>query len=421
MSGHAGMDEGVAIGAAQPWLLVVLTGVAYLLNYVDRQTIFSIFPILKTDLGFSDAQLGLTGSMFLWAYGISSPLAGWLADHYPKYKIIFLSVIWWSTVTVLTGMTHSPYSLLACRGLMGITEALFLPAAVALISQLTGSSTRSRSIGFIFAAQIAGLALGGWYGGYVGQRHGWRIGFIALGSIGVAYAVPYAIYLKKINRRMVEVVPAPRGDFSWLELFRIPTYLYLCICFPVYNALLWLLYTWLPYILFTSFHLSLTDAGFTAAVYMQCATLVGLLAGGVVSDALCAAVPAIRFWLLCCGIAFSSLCSYGIAHSSGKQTIELSIVGVGLGGGLFIANLMACALDVVPPNGHGLAIGTINIVGAPISGLAALLGGSLNRSVGVAAVIATASIVSICAACFLALGVRAKFQIDHARAIQINR
>src|SRR5215472_3064339 len=104
------------------WLLVGFTWIAYCLNYSDRQVIFSIFPILKTELHFTNSQLGLTGSAFLWVYGLCSPIAGQIGDRFSKRRLVALSLLLWSGVTALTGLSHSVGMVLACRALTGVTE-----------------------------------------------------------------------------------------------------------------------------------------------------------------------------------------------------------------------------------------------------------------------------------------------------------
>ena len=116
------------------WLLVGFTWIAYCLNYSDRQVIFSIFPILKSELKFTDAQLGLTGSVFLWVYGLCSPIAGQIGDRFSKWWPVAMSLLLWSGVTALTGAAHSAAMILTCRALTGVTESLFVPAAVALLA-----------------------------------------------------------------------------------------------------------------------------------------------------------------------------------------------------------------------------------------------------------------------------------------------
>jgi sugar phosphate permease len=90
--------------------------VAYFLNYSDRQVVFSIFPILKSELNFTDAQLGLTGSIFLWVYALCSPIAGQIGDRFSKRVLVVTSLILWSGVTAFTGFATSAFMLLASVG-----------------------------------------------------------------------------------------------------------------------------------------------------------------------------------------------------------------------------------------------------------------------------------------------------------------
>src|ERR1700680_694142 len=104
-SGIAALQE--AVLERRAWLLVAFTWVAYCLNYSDRQVIFSIFPVLKSTLHFTDAQLGLTGSVFLWVYGLCSPIAGQIGDRFSKRWLVAMSLLLWSGVKGLTGAAHS--------------------------------------------------------------------------------------------------------------------------------------------------------------------------------------------------------------------------------------------------------------------------------------------------------------------------
>jgi MFS family permease len=100
--------EAVPVSSRSAWLLVGFLGVALFLNNSDRHTIFSIFPVLKAELGFTDTQLGLTGSVFLWVYALCNPIAGQIGDRYSKRKLVTWSVVLFSGVTVLTGFATKP-------------------------------------------------------------------------------------------------------------------------------------------------------------------------------------------------------------------------------------------------------------------------------------------------------------------------
>src|ERR1043166_4570772 len=112
-----------SVAKARPWIVVGAIWVAFVLNYVDRQVAFSIFPILRSQLGFSELQLGLVGSVFLWIYSICCPLAGRLADVFRREYLLVGSLLLWSMATLGTSLSATPAQFLAWRGMMGVTES----------------------------------------------------------------------------------------------------------------------------------------------------------------------------------------------------------------------------------------------------------------------------------------------------------
>src|SRR5262245_33454748 len=118
------------VPASVAWTLVAFLWVCYFLNYCDRQVVYSIFPLLEKDLVFSRAQLGFTGSVFIWSTGIASPFTGKLSERFSRKWLAVASLILWSCVTIATGLASSPVEMLGARVLLGITEAFFIPIAV---------------------------------------------------------------------------------------------------------------------------------------------------------------------------------------------------------------------------------------------------------------------------------------------------
>ena len=183
----------------QALLLVAFMWFAYFLNYCDRQAVFSMFPVLKSDLGFTDNQLGLVGASFLWVYGVGSFFAGQIGDKFSKRRLIVWSLALWSLVTIATGFATSPNELLTLRALMGISEALFMPAAIALTANAFPPATRSRAIAALTTAQILGNVGGGWFGGWMAQQGQWRTAFFVLGAVGLVFALPYFAFLRGVS------------------------------------------------------------------------------------------------------------------------------------------------------------------------------------------------------------------------------
>jgi predicted MFS family arabinose efflux permease len=412
-------DETLAQNAAasstrRAWILVAFMWVAYFLNYSDRQVVFSIFPVLKSELQFTDTQLGLTGSIFLWVYALCSPVTGQIGDRYSKRFLVVLSLVLWSLVTALTGLANSASTLLFLRALIGISESLFMPAALALTVSAHSPQTRSRALAILATAQLAGVVMGGWFGGFMAQNFQWRSAFYILGLIGILYAIPYRLFLSHTSEGGVIETKRSNGGLAVATLFRIPSYLFVCAVFAAFNFVLWLLYTWLPTFFFEKFQLGLADAGFTATIYLQSATFIGLLAGGTLADWLYLRTKAARFWIISAGLFLVAPCVHLIGQSESLFLAKLAAIGCGLGCGFAIANLVASSYEVVPSDTRASAAGCLNFV-AFVAGFAALLGGVLKKSVGIAGMMTYGAVVCVVAGLLLIFCIKLTFQTDYDR------
>lgn len=174
--------------AGRAWLTVALLWFIALLNYLDRLMLTTMREPIKADVAMTDAQFGLLTSVFLWVYAVFSPFGGFLADRYSRTRVIIASLVIWSAMTWLTGHMHSVSGLLWVRGLMGLSEACYVPAALALIADYHPGRTRSLATGLHMSGIYAGAALGG-VGGVVAEHWGWRTGFQLFGGLGLAYGV----------------------------------------------------------------------------------------------------------------------------------------------------------------------------------------------------------------------------------------
>ena len=402
-------------GKQRPWTLVGFMWVALLLNYADRQVVFSIFPILKSELHFTDTQLGLTGSMFLWVYALCSPIAGQMADWFSKRILVVISLLLWSVVTAVTGLSTSAFMLLACRSMIGVTESLFFPTAVALIANTHGPRTRSRAISLFDTAQLAGVVLGGWFGGYVAEEYHWRLAFYSLGIAGIVYAAPYFAFLRGVNEEVHVETQKSGSGLAIFALIKIPTYRLLVLTGTTLVFALWFLYTWLPNFFFEKYSMSLSEAGFTGTVFLQSGTAVGLLSGGLAADLLYRRTPAARFWLVSFGLLFCAPCLHAIGSAPSLALTKLAAFAFGLCAGVFIANLAASAFDVVPGDARASAVGFLNLISSMTSGFGALIGGLWKQSVGMHRLMTYSSIACFVAGIGLILTVKTYFQRDYDR------
>jgi len=400
---------------AKATALVAFMWFAYFLNYGDRQVVFSMFPVLKRDLQLTDTHLGLTGSVFLWVYAIGCPLAGQIADRISKRRLVVLSLVVWSLVTASTGFAHSAFTLLALRAAMGISESLYMPAAIALTAGAHPPERRSRAVAALTTAQIAGTVGGGWFGGWMAQRGQWREAFFVLGVVGLLFAFPYFTFLRGVIEPTPEHKSPHEPRLSAGILVRVPSFLLLCGVFPVFVFGLWLLYGWLPNHLHEKFQLDLADAALNATLYLQGATLLGMLSGGVLADALFRKTRAARFVLLAVSLILCAPFLRGLGAAETLAHTRIAAAGFGLFSGFFMGNIFPAAFEVVPTHTRGSAVGLLNFFGAAVSGFATLLGGAWKQSVGLDRLLASTSAAYLAAAVLVLAGIRFCFPADFRR------
>ncbi len=395
-------------------LLVAFMWGAYFLNYGDRQAVFAMFSVLKEDLALSDTTLGLLGSVFLWTYGLACPLAGFLADRYSKRLLVVLSLAVWSAVTIATGFAGSAIILVGLRAAMGLSEALYMPAAIALTANAHPPESRSRAVSTLTTAQIVGTVGGGWFGGWMAQHGYWREAFFVLGAIGLLYAIPYFMFLRTVQEVRPTDITKKSQSRSFFTLFRVPTFNILCIVFPIFVFGLWLLYGWLPSFFRDKFSLGLADAAFAANAPMQCGTLIGLISGGVVADKLFLITKGARLWLMTASLLLCAPCIYMIGAASTLSSACTVAAGFGLFGGFFMGNIFPSSFEVVADNSRASAVGFLNFFGALVSGFAPLMGGMWKESLGIEGLLAYTALAYILAAILLVICISKYFARDYA-------
>ena len=192
--------------------VALLFGVNFL-NYIDRYVIAAVAPLIQADFGLKDTQLGLIGSMFMLAYMAASPVAGILADRYPRRYFVGGGVLLWSLATIASGLSAGYRQLLAARSFIGIGEAGFGGVAPTLISDLFPKERRGRMLAYFYVAIPVGSALGFLLGGYVGEHWGWRHAFYIAGGPGLVLGL-LALFMAEPARGAGDGVVAREHHFD---------------------------------------------------------------------------------------------------------------------------------------------------------------------------------------------------------------
>jgi MFS family permease/N-acetylneuraminic acid mutarotase len=366
------------------WLVVGLLWMVAVLNYVDRQIIYSVFPLLQADLHLSAVQLGLLSSAFFWVYGLLSPFSGFLADRYGRKRIIVASLLIWSLVTSLTGKVSNFPELLATRALMGVSEACYLPAALALIVTYHGNRTRSLASGLHHSGLYVGVVLGGVGGSWLGEQYGWRWAFLLLGAAGTLYVLVLLLALRERPAGTGESAPATRVGFGQAlrELKGRPGFGTMMLVFSTIATANCVLYTWLPLYLYEKFRMNLVGAGFSATFYVQAASVAGILLGGWLADRWSEVTGRGRLRTQVLGLLLAAPALVLIGWTTSAGLLIGALVLFGLGRGCYDCNVMPVLCQVARSDLRATGYGVFNLAGCVAGGSLALLAGVLKEAVG---------------------------------------
>ena len=356
------------------WLMVVLLLPVALLNYLDRQLVATM---QKSIMGSVDdlktqAQWGHLLAWFKWTYALASPFAGYVADRFGRRHVIALSLFVWSADTWATAHATSYDQLLATRAIMGLSEAFYIPAALALIADHHGSATRSRAVGLHQIGIYIGVMLGS-LGGYVADDPalGWRWAFSGLGLLGVVYAFPLWWWLRDTPRARPAEAPrafAAVGDLLGNRDFRL-----LLLYFTLPALAGWVVRDWMPSVLQKELGLTQGLAGVSAVVWWQGAAIVSALGGGWLADRWMRRSPRGRQQVSALGMSLIVPALLGVGIVIGQGSLNLAIaflVLFGLGWGLFDSNNMPILAQIARPDQRATGYGLMNMASISCGGLA---------------------------------------------------
>ncbi len=247
------------------------------------------------------------------------------------------------------------------------------------------------------------------------QQGRWREAFFVLGGVGVLYALPYYLFLRGTDEEPPSEVKKSGAGLAVTELAKTPTFLLLCVVFPIFVFGLWLIYGWLPNFLHEKFGLNLAEAAFNATAFLQGATLFGMLGGGALADRLFHRTKAARLWLLTASLLLCAPCLHALGSSDSLVATRIAAAGFGLFSGFFMGNIFPSAFEIVPADTRASAVGVLNLFGAVVSGFATLFGGMWKKTVGMDRLLSLTALLYVVGAILLVIGIRHLFPRDYRR------
>ncbi len=393
------------------WAVVAMLWFVCVFNYADRQAIFSVFPLLKTEMGLSDLQLGMIGSSFMWVYALAGPFAGLLTDRFKRKTLILGGLIFWSLVTLATAWSHDFIHLVVLRGLQGLGETFFFPATMSLISDYHGKDTRSKAMAINQSGVYAGTIMGGAVAGLLAQIYGWRPCFMIFGGLGIALGIVLVAMLREPRREQSGggepgLVLDTNIAHTVKETFSHRMSLTLMGVFIGANFVAAIFLAWMPSFLSRKFQMNLAMAGLNSTAYLQIASVCGVMTGGWLADRLVRRSPAGRMWTQLIGLAAGIPFIFLTGWTLSVPVLIIAMSGFGYAKGLYDANIWASLYDVVKPEHRGAACGIMNSM--------AWLGGSLGpiaiavvaQSAGMSAAISASSAVYLAVGLLMFFGIR---------------
>ncbi|HEY1081804.1 MAG TPA: MFS transporter, partial [Prosthecobacter sp.] len=362
------------------WLIVGLLFPVALLNYLDRQMIasmkVSVMGELK-DIG-TEENWGHMLASFKWVYAIFSPIGGYIADRFSRKYTICGSLFVWSLITYLTGHVQNYDQLFWARTAMGISEAFYIPAALALIADFHIGNTRSRAVGIHQMGIYCGVMVGG-FAGYAADwpGFGWRGAFDITGLAGILYAIPLLFLLKDAPPRLVNGLEKPAAKpsvFTALsELLGNFSFILLVLYFTLPALAGWVVRDWMPAILQKEFNISQGKAGVSAALYWQGAALVAAVFGGWLADRWMQRTQRGRIYVSAIGMFCIIPALFGVGNAPSMHSFTLAIFSLvlfGIGWGFFDCNNMPILSQITRPELRATGYGLMNFVSMMCGGVA---------------------------------------------------
>lgn len=363
------MKEKLISCKAYPWIVVGLLWIVALLNYMDRQMLSTMRDAMQIDISEleSAVNFGRLMAIFLWIYGLVSPFAGAIADRVSRKWLIIASLGVWSAVTTLMSFCTNYNEIFWLRALMGVSEALYIPAALSLIADYHTGKSRSFAIGIHMTGLYLGQAVGG-FGATLAAAFSWQQTFHWFGVIGIAYAVLLMVLLyEKRDVAQENISATPEQKIPVLKGFGIifSNMAFWVILFFFASTSLpgWATKNWLPTLFADSLNTPMSQAGPISTITIALSSFIGILAGGPLSDKWVKRNVKGRVYTSAIGLAMMIPALILLGLGKGMFAAVAAGLFFGIGYGMFDTNNMPILCQFVPSKLRATAYGIMNMTG----------------------------------------------------------
>ena len=388
-----------------PWIVVGLLWVVALLNYMDRQ----MLSTMKEAMSHSIPELekaetfGNLMAAFMWIYGLMSPFAGAIADRMNRKWLIVASLFVWSSVTLLMGFTHDFSTLYILRMIMGLSEAMYIPAALALIADFHTGKSRSLAIGVHMTGLYVGQALGG-FGAMLSHHLSWENTFIYFGLFGALYALVLATFLHETDAQLERIKNGAKTNESQSNGLNnvVQSFGKILSSVPFWGMLIfftatslpgWATKNWLPTLFEQNLHLNMQIAGPISTATIALSSFIGVFVGGAISDRWVKTNVKGRVYTSAMGLGMMAPALAFLGFGSSYWSVIGGGFLFGFGLGFFDTNNMPILCQFFSSRYRSTAYGVMNMSGVIAGGyITKMLGkstdaGNLGRDFGIMAVV----------------------------------
>ncbi|WP_294081227.1 MFS transporter [Proteiniphilum sp. UBA5384] len=408
-----------------PWIVVCLLWMVALLNYLDRQMLSTLQSSMQLDikeLAIAE-NFGRVMGIFLLIYGLMSPVAGVIADRVNRKWVIVTSLFVWSAVTYLLGLAQTFQQVYWLRAFMGVSEALYLPTALAMIADFHSSKTRSLAIGIHMSGLYVGQALGG-FGATIAANYSWHTVFHWFGMIGIIYSVVLIFFLHdkeghagtataRLNSKSTEKIKKESLFSSFGVILGTLSFWILLFYFMAPSFPGWATKNWLPTLFSENLGIEMAKAGPMATISIAIASFIGVLIGGPLSDRWVQKNIRGRIYTSAIGLILTvpSLVLLGYGHTYAGLIGASMLFGIGFG--MFDTNNMPILCQIIPQQYRATAYGIMNMMGVFAGYTVTLMLGSSTDAGNLGADFSKLSIVVLAAVVLMLTLVKPKHELSY--------
>ena len=417
VAAERGLAERAGAGS-YAWLVFALTFGLLLSDYMSRQVLNAVFPLLKVEWGLSDTRLGALSSVVSFAVGALAFPLSLLADRWGRLRSLVVMAALWSLATLACGLATNFEQMFAARFLVGLGEAAYGSVGLAVVLGVFPVRMRATISGAFLAGGMVGSVLGISIGGFVAAQFGWREAFIGMALFGILLTVIYPLVVKESSLARHEAAAKRADGATSRPRLRAIVSSRSVICAYVGSGvqvfISGALLAWLPSYLNRDYGMTVAGAGLLAAIFVL-SSAAGMTICGSLSDRVGRDSPrtkltlAIVYCLSCC-----VLLSAAFFLPPGLPQLVLIALGMFFGAGT-VGPAGAMVANLTPAPLHGSAFGTLSLANN-LLGLAPgpIVTGLLADAFGLSVALQLVPLVSLVAAGIFAMA-RRSYQQDLQR------